>query len=181
MENNTLWVANAVYRFGLFAVSAGVKSVGARDTTGTTLRATKADVSALLAMFDIAALAVSVQNIGSRPDSGPALDLPPTTRLGLMLNVVDPQGTGRLMGTLDVVWTEGFDRRTILGGEAGLVFNGFGALLRVGYGAESPLTGSARWAVGGSVVLGPVNVDYAYRELANTVGDTHRIGIRVIP
>ncbi len=180
LEHNSMWLADAVYRFGLFAVSAGVKGVSGRDSTGTTVRSTEVDLSAILAMFDIAAVAVSVQNLGATPpDSGLALNLPTTTRLGFMFNLLDPQGTVRLMGTLDVIWTDGVGRQTVLGGEAGLVFGGFGAVARAGYGPQDRLSTQARWAFGGTAVLKVAQLDYAYQETADGLDGVHRIGVRV--
>ena len=108
------------------------------------------------------------------------LEIGPTTRLGSSLSLVDPQGTTRLLGTLEVVWTEGFGTRSIIAGEAGLVFNGIGVEVRLGYGGQGPLVGQSDWSLGGTLLLGPVDIDYAYQEESVFGNGAHRLGIRLI-
>jgi len=177
-EENKLLIGSVVYRFGLFAFAGAVKRVTVRDSSAVTSSATTGDASVIIAIFDIFALSLSVQNIG-QPELTPGMVLPATTRFGSSLNLVDPQGTTRLLGTIEVVWTEGFDSRTIIAGEAGLVFNGIGVEARLGYGGRGPLTGQSNWSVGGTVVLGPVDIDYAYQEESVFGGGAHRLGIRL--
>jgi hypothetical protein len=178
-EENTLLVGSVVYRFGLFAFSGAVKRVTVRDSSAVTSSATTGDASVIIAIFDIAAISVSVQNIG-QPQLAPGMVLPAITRLGSSLNLVDPQGTLRLLGTLEVVWTEGFGTRSIIGGEAGLVFDGFGVEARLGYGSDGPLEGQSNWSLGGTLVLGPVDIDYAFQDESVFGREAHRLGIRLI-
>jgi hypothetical protein len=175
---NTLLVGSVVYRFGLFAFSGAAKRVTVRDSSAVTSSATTGDISVIIAVFDIAALSFSVQNIG-QPELAPGMVLPAITRLGSSLNLVDPQGTFRLLGTLEVVWTDGFGTRTIIGGEAGLVFNKIGVEARLGYGSQGPLEGQSNWSLGGTLVLGPVDVDYAFQEESVFGSRAHRLGIRL--
>ena len=171
-------VGSAVYRFGIFAFSGSVKEVTVRDSAAVTASAVTGDASAIIAIFDIFALSLSVQNIG-QPELTPGMVLPATTRFGSSLNLVDPQGTTRLLGTIEVIWTEGFDSRTIIAGEAGLIFNGIGVEARLGYGGQGPLTGQSNWSIGGTVVLGPVDIDYAYQEESVFGSGAHRLGVRL--
>jgi len=61
------------------------------------------DVGMAIAVFDIMAIGVSVQNLGG--DMGNGALLPRRTRAGLTLNYTDPQGTFRLLTTLEGMWT----------------------------------------------------------------------------
>lgn len=177
-EENTLLVGGAVYRFGIFAFSGALKKVTVRDSAAITSSATTGDASVIIAVFDIFALSFGVQNIGQQ-ELTPGLVLPATTRLGSSLNLLDPQGTARLLGTIEFVWTEGFGSRTIIAGEAGLVFSGIGIEGRLGYGSQGPLPGQSVWSMGGTLVVGPVDVDYAYQERSVFGGGAHRLGIRL--
>lgn len=177
-ESSSMLAGSLVYRFGLFALSGGVRHFSVSDSAGVTSTATAGDASVIIAIFDIAAVSASFQNIG-QPVMDNGMVLPATTRLGASLNLVDPQGTGRLLGTLEVVWTEGSESRSIIGGEAGLVFDGFGAVLRAGYSGLGPLTGQSRWTLGGSLVLGPVDIDYSWQEQSVFGDDAHRLGLRL--
>lgn len=177
-EENTLLVGSVVYRFGLFGISGALKEITVRDSTGLTSSATAGDASVIIAVFDIAAVSVGVQNIG-QPQLAPNMTLPAITRLGSSLNLVDPEGTVRLLGTIEVVWTEGFESRTIIGGEAGFVFSGIGVEARLGYGGRGPLVGQSNWSLGGTLVLGPVDIDYAYQDESVFGSEAHRLGIRL--
>src|SRR5439155_227137 len=92
-----LGVSTLVFRTGLGALGATAKY--ARETVGgARVDAWAGDVGLAIAVFDLMALGVSVQNIGG--DFGPAaggLHLPRRTRAGFTLNYVDPQGTLRLL------------------------------------------------------------------------------------
>ena len=179
LQNNTLWVGGLVYRFGMFALGGTGKYVAARDSAGNVNRSLAADLSGTLAFFDIFALAVSIQNVTSGAQSGSLLALPTTSRLGIMMHFIDPRSSGRLMGTVEVVWTEGEARRTIIAGEAGLVFNGIGAVGRIGYGGQGSATGQTQFAFGGSLVIRMVNIDYAYQDRTVFGTPAHRLGLRL--
>ena len=98
--DNVTWVGSADFRFGLLSIGASGRYVSAEDTSGQVNRSFTTDAGFTAAVFDIMALAVSVQNIGNQQLSGLGVNLPTTTHLGYMLNLVDPQGTGRLLGTI---------------------------------------------------------------------------------
>jgi hypothetical protein len=179
--DNVTWVGSADFRFGLLAVGASGRYVSAEDTSGQVNRSFTTDAGFTAAVFDIMALAVSVQNIGNQQLSGLGMNLPTTTHLGYMLNLVDPQGTGRLLGTIEWVWTEGQDTRFLVGVEAGAVISGAGVVVRAGYGPAPLGPAEGRWTFGGGVLLGRLGLDYAY-QAQNYFGDAvHSFGLRLTP
>ena len=116
--DNVTWVGSADYRFGLIAIGASARYVSVTDTGGQVNRAFTTDAGFTMAFFDIMALAVSVQSIGNQQLSGLGVSLPTMTHLGYTLNFVDPQGTARLLTTIEWV----LDRRrgyAIPGGRRG--------------------------------------------------------------
>jgi hypothetical protein len=179
--DNVTWVGSADYRFGLLSIGASGRYVSAEDTSGQVNRSFTTDAGFTAAVFDIMALAVSVQNIGNQQLSGDGMSLPTTTHLGYMLNLVDPQGTGRLLGTIEWVWTEGQDTRFLVGMEAGAVISGAGVVVRAGYGPAPLGPAEGRWTFGGGVLLGRLGLDYAY-QAENVFGDAvHSFGLRLTP
>ncbi len=173
-----VWALSAVYRFGMFAVGATGKYVSVPDSAGREVASTVADFGGTLAFFDIMALSLSVQNtLPSVRDRG-GVELPVRTRLGFTFNFVDPQSTGRLMGTVEVVWSDSEARRTIVGAEAGLVFHGVGLVGRIGYGAQSLSAPGAKTSYGASLVLWQVELDYAFQADGGFGDDIHRLGLR---
>ncbi|HRZ09306.1 MAG TPA: hypothetical protein P5319_05375 [Gemmatimonadales bacterium] len=179
--DNVTWVGSADFRFGLLSIGASGRYVSAEDTSGQVNRSFTTDAGFTAAVFDIMALAVSVQNIGNQQLSGLGVNLPTTTHLGYMLNLVDPQGTGRLLGTIEWVWTEGRDTRFLVGVEAGAVIKGAGVVLRAGYGPAPLGPTEGRWTFGGGVLLGRLGLDYAY-QAENFFGDAvHSFGLRLTP
>jgi len=179
--HDLLWTAGAVYRYGLVAVGAALKYAAARDRAGALAASTAGDVGVTLAVFDIMALAASVQNLADRAASGPGVGLPTMGRLGFTLNFVDPQSNARLLGTIETVWVEGESRRTVLGAEGGVVVHGVGVVARVGHGGQFTALGQTEWTVGGSVVLGQLHLDYAYQQQRGSARDIHRVGVRWAP
>ncbi len=173
-----LWAASLVYRFGMFALGATGKYVSVPDSAGREVASTMADFGGTLAFFDIMALSLVVQNVLPSVRDGGGVELPVRTRLGFTFNFVDPQSTGRLMGTVEVVWSDREARRTILAGEAGLVFHGVGLVGRIGYGAQSSWARGAKTSYGASLVLWQVNLDYAFQADAAFGEDVHRLGLR---
>jgi hypothetical protein len=168
-----------VYRYGLIAagfsgryVRRSVDSVHVRGFTG--------DMGLAVAFFDIMALAFSVQNVAGNWRST-ALEIPRLTRLGFTMNYVDPQESFRLLSTLEVQWPEGRGMRLVLGAEAGVVVSGVGIVGRAGYGGQSAGLPNAKWSVGGTVTLGAVDLDYAYRARDLLDEAAHHIGLRVTP
>lgn len=163
-----------VYRLSLFAVGASAKYArqSVADWSGG---AWAADLGATVAVFDIAALGIAVQNIGG---AGDGVTLPAVTRLGGTLNYTDPQGTVRVLSTLEGVWREGRNAALVLGVEGGIVVAGVGVLGRVGFATPGAATDASPWSVGGGVALGGVQLDYAYRPFDALGGGTHRLGLR---
>jgi len=56
-----------------------------------------------------------------------------------------------------------------------------GLIGRTGYAGRSVVTEASPFSFGGSVALGRLQLDYAYRAFDPPVGDTHRFGLRWIP
>ena len=181
ITSNLMWVGTGVYRFGLIALGASGKYVSSEDSTGTISRAVTSDAGLAIALFDIAALGFSVQNIGGRRVSGDALVLPTRYRLGFMLNFTDPQTTARVLATIETIWTEDQERRTIVGLEAGAVVSGVGVVARVGHGGQPPASRQEKWTFGGGILLGRVGLDYAYQKREGLGGEVHRLGLRITP
>lgn len=173
-----LAATSLVFRRGLLALGASAKY--ARQTIGgAAADAWAGDIGVTLAVFDIMAFGVALRNIGG--DLGNDRHLPRGAAVGLTLNYTDPQGTFRLLTTAEAQWGEG--TYWILGAEGGLVIGGLagaGVVGRIGYAHRpSRVTGSPV-SVGAGVVLGRVQLDYAYRAFAE-LGATHRMGLRWTP
>ena len=175
-----LGVSSLVLRSGIVALGATAKY--ARETLGgARVDACAGDVGVAVAIFDLAALGVSVQNIGG--DFGPAAGgahLPRRTRAGFTLNYIDPQGTARLLTTVEGQWPVGGSAFVVLGLESGVVTRGMGVLGRVGYVGHSGVTSASPFTAGGSLELGRLHLDYAYRA-DDALGARHRMGLRWMP
>jgi len=167
-----------VYRRGFAAV--GVTGKYDRQQIGAEVSdAWAGDVGMAIAVFDIMAVGVSVQNLGG--DLGNGALLARRTRAGLTLNYTDPQGTFRLLTTLEGQWTR--DRRAVLvqGVEGGVVSGGVGLVGRVGYATRPAVTAASRLTFGGGIVLGRLAMDYAFQAYDALGGGTHRVGLRWTP
>jgi hypothetical protein len=176
-----LAIASLVFRRGLIAV--GVAGKYDRQKTGTTVNdAWGGDAGIAIALFDLMAFGVSVQNLGGV--RGPDPRLPRRTRAGFTLNYTDPQGTFRLLTTVEGQWVEDRSAQFIQGLEAGLVTSGVGLAARAGYASRPALPGGSRVSWGGGVVLGGggghLHFDYAFQGHP-ALGDTHRLGLRWAP
>lgn len=172
-----LGVSSVVFRTGVVALGASTKYV--RETLGgTRADAWAGDAGLAIAVFDLMALGVSVQNIGG--DLGAGARLPRRMRAGFTLNYVDPQGTMRLLTTLEGQWPSPGDAFLILGLEGGVVARGMGVLGRVGYVGHSAATSASPFTAGASVELGRLHLDYAYRA-DDALGARHRVGLRWMP
>ena len=177
-SSDVLAVTSIVFRHGLMA--AGVSGKYARQAIGPTAAdAWAGDVGMTVAVFDIMAFGVSVQNLGG--DLGNGGRLPRRTRAGFTLNYTDPQGLFRLLTTLEGQWPSGDAAVLVLGGEGGVVTGGVGFVGRIGFATRSANTTASRFSVGGGVELGRVHVDYAYRGFDALGGGTHQIGLRWTP
>src|SRR5437667_201200 len=182
-------LCNAVAISSLSAQAAGgigelPGSARAAGMGGARVDAWAGDAGLAIAVFDLMALGVSVQNIGG--DFGQAAGgahLPRRTRAGFTLNYVDPQGTLRLLTTLEGQWPAGGGSAfVVLGLESGVVTRGLGVLGRVGYVGHSGVTSAAPFTAGASVELGGgrLHLDYAYRA-DDALGARHRMGLRWMP
>lgn len=173
-----LAATSLVYRRGFVAF--GVTAKYDRQQIGAEVNdAWAGDVGMAIAVFDIMAVGVSVQNLGG--DLGDGALLPRRTRAGLTLNYTDPEGTLRLLTTLEGQWTR--DRRAVLiqGLEAGIVTGGVGLVARLGYATRPAVTDASRVTFGGGVVLGRLGMDYAFQAYEALGGGTHRVGLRWTP
>ena len=177
-----LGASSLVFRTGIVALGGTAKY--ARETIGgARVDAWAGDAGLAIAIFDLMALGVSVQNIGG--DFGPAaggVHLPRRTRAGFTLNYIDPQGTLRLLTTVEGQWPVGGSAFVILGLESGVVTRGMGVLGRVGYVGHSGVTTASPFTAGGSLELGGgrLHLDYAYRA-DDALGARHRMGLRWMP
>jgi len=176
-QADLLGISSLVFRTGLVALGTSIKY--ARETIGgTRLDAWAGDAGLAIAVFDLMAFGVSVQNIGG--DLGAGFHLPRRTRAGFTLNYVDPQGTYRLLTTLEGQWPVDGSAFVILGVESGMVTRGLGVLARVGYVGHSVATSASPFTAGASVELGRLHLDYAYRD-DDALGARHRLGLRWTP
>lgn len=176
-QADLLGVSSLVFRTGLVALGTSVKY--ARETIGgSRLDAWAGDAGLAIAVFDLMAFGVSVQNIGG--DLGAGLHLPRRTRAGFTLNYVDPQGTYRLLTTLEGQWPSEGTAFLILGAESGMVTHGLGLLARVGYVGHSAATPASPFTAGAGIELGRLHLDYAYRA-DDALGARHRVGLRWTP
>jgi hypothetical protein len=176
-QADLLGVSSLVFRTGLVALGTSVKY--ARETIGgSRLDAWAGDAGLAIAVFDLMALGVSVQNIGG--DLGAGLHLPRRTRAGFTLNYVDPQGTYRLLTTLEGQWPSAGSAFLILGVETGMVTHGLGLLARAGYVGHSAATPASPFTAGAGIELGRLHLDYAYHA-DDALGARHRVGLRWTP
>lgn len=170
-----------VYRRGLIA--AGVAAKYARQQIGSwSADAWGGDVGLAIAVFDIMAFGASVQNLGGSFGTPDSARLQRRTRVGFTTNYVDPEGTYRLLTTIEGVWPAGRDPvQLVLGVEGGMVTRGAGVLGRLGFVTRSPTSAASRWTFGGGVELRRLHLDYAYQSFALLGGGTHRLGLRWTP
>lgn len=177
-RDNVLSVGALTWRRGGLALGGGLKYLSVEDSAGTIDRTIVKDLGLTLALFDVAALALSWQNFGAQAVSGPTIPVPGSVHLGFALNLIDTYTSGRLLALVETTWTEGDPRRTVLGLEGGAVISGLGVVARVGHGGQPPGSGYTKTAFGGGIVLGAARVDYAYRGSAHGGRPTHLFGLR---
>jgi hypothetical protein len=172
---DVLALSALVFRFGMIALGGSLKYV--REGVSTPQAETWAgDAGAAIALFDIFALGASVQNLGGQLEGGS--HLPRRTRAGFTMNYVDPQGSFRLLTTVEGQWPEGQPSLLVAGAEAGIVVRGVGIIARIGVNGESSAYDVSPLAVGAGLALGRVQVDYAYRSFDTSSGAMHRFGVR---
>lgn len=171
-------VGSLVYRFGLIAVGGSIREVR-RRTGGVDERGRSGDVGAALAVFDIMAIGFSVQDVGGNWSKQSTLPMPRLTRFGFTMNYSDPQETYRLLTTVEEQWPQGGRSRWILGGEAGIVVYGVGLLARAAYQTRTAGTVEPSVALGGTLALTRLQVDYAYGARDLVGAPAHRLGLRL--
>jgi len=180
-------VGTVAYRFGMFSIGGSAKYVSDHlsvpDTTLYDASGFGFDAGAALAVFDIAAFGVVVQNLGAdlKTNTGTPAPLPRTVRAGFSLNVVDPQGTTRLMLVGDWVAPRGSRNYWIFGVEGGAVSGGVGLLGRAGIATGRAPSDQRSLVFGGSLVFHAVQLDYGYQGFSSLGGGTSRFGVRWVP
>jgi hypothetical protein len=178
VKDNWVWLGSAVYRFGIIAAGGTFKYVSLEDSAGNVRRAGTMDAGFGIHIFDILTVAFATRNVADTRLSGAPLKLPLSDHLAFALNFVDPQETARLLGTVEVVWTRGQERRTIVAAEAGAVYRGVGFVGRIGYGATPAGSGQKEVSLGGGVVLSRLRLDYAWQQRTRLGDHVHRFGFR---
>ena len=173
-----LAVGSLVYRFGLIAIGGSGKWVS-REIDGVSETGYSADIGMAIAFFDIMAIGFSVQNIGGNWSNTSSLRMSRMSRFGFTMNYVDPQGTFRLLSTIEWQWLAGRKQRFVFGGEGGIVVSGVGVVGRFGYGTRQEPTTRAGVTYGASLELGAMDIDFAYdpNDLFND--PSRRIGLRI--
>ena len=163
------------------ALGGSVNTVAVEDSGGTVYRTVTSDAGITLAFFEIAAIGLTVHNLGQFGIRGPDLSLPRNTHLGFSLNLIDSYSTGRLLATVETVWTESEAHRTIFGLEGGAVFRGVGLIGRIGTGPPPANSTMSRTAYGASLVLSGARLDYAYQAQSAVGRSIHLVGVRWTP
>jgi hypothetical protein len=181
---NGLAVGALAYRRGMISIGASVKylqeTIGdgsAQSPSGTS--GVTGDVGAAIALFDIMAIGFTMQNLTGRISSaGVPLPLPRTSRFGLALNIVDPQGTTRLLVTSDLINPPGGNSWWAFGVEGGIVSGGVGLLGRAGLAAGRGPSARKPWSLGGEIVVKGIRLEYAYQGYDVLATGSHRFGLR---
>ena len=178
------------WRLGMFSLGGSVKylkeHMSIPDTTLYDASGYGFDVGGAFAFFDIAAFGVVVQNLGPdlKTNTGKGAPLPRTVRAGFSLNVVDPQGTPRLMVVGDWVSPRGAKAYWIFGVEGGIVAggaSGVGLLGRAGIATGQAPSDRKALSLGGGLVFHNLRIDYAYQGFSTLGTATQRIGLRWLP
>lgn len=178
VKDNLVWSGSGVYRFGFIALGSSLKYVALEDSSGQVRRSAAMDAGAGIHVFDLMTLAFAVRNLADWRVNGGPLQLPVSKHLGFSFNFTDPQETARLLTTVEVVWTDRAERRTLLGLEAGAVLGKVGLVGRLGYGAAPEGAGQKEVSLGGGLVLSRFNIDYAWQRRTKLGSHIHRLGLR---
>lgn len=181
--DNLSAVAGAVIRYSGIAFGASGKYLSVEQRNGPVTRSLTTDLAVQVAFFDIAAVAISAQNLGQLSLSGDGLVLPASLHVGASLNLLDTYSNGRLLATVETVWSSGEHGRTMVGLEAGGVIRGIGIVARAGTGPQPGLAGGllSRTTFGGSLVLGRARADYAFQRRSALGEKVHLFGVRWTP
>jgi hypothetical protein len=184
---NAAAVGAAAWRLGMFSLGGSVKylkeHMSIPDTTLYDASGFGYTVGGALAIFDIAAFGVVVENLG--PDLKTTTDtpapLPRTVRAGFSFNLVDPQGTPRLMVVGDWVSPRGAKSYWIFGVEGGVVSGGVGLLGRAGIATGQAPSDRKSLSLGGGLVFHNLRLDYAYQGFGTLGTATQRFGLVWLP
>ena len=173
---DVLALSAIVFRFGMIAVGTSVKYVR-EGLAVPQVEAWATDAGVAIALFDIFALGASVENIGGDLSAG--AHLPRRTRFGFTMNFADPQGSGRLLTTVEGQWPEGRPSVIVAGAEGGMVTRGgIGLIARIGISGRTSSIDMSPLALGAGITLGRLRLDYAYRSTSTPSGAMHRLGVR---
>lgn len=181
-----LGVGALAYRRGMMSIGLSVKALREHISTGDPERYTAhgvtGDMGFAIAVFDIMALGVSVQNLAGkmRGSDGDPLAMPRTTRVGFTLNFIDPQGTARLMTTTDYVAPPGGDNYFVFGLEGGVVRSELGATGRLGFPLGRADSDRRGLVYGGTLQVRSLRLDWSYQPYDALGTASHRFGARWI-
>ncbi|MEO8029641.1 MAG: hypothetical protein ABI765_02265 [Gemmatimonadota bacterium] len=174
------WMGSIGYRRGMIALATNLNYTSVEDSSGHIDRALSAGVGMQIAVFDLMALGISVQDFGDHAISGVGLTLPTAFKIGYTLNFVDPQSNKRLLMTIEGNFTHGRPGRAAVGAEAGIVLSGIGIVIRGGYSKAPPGIAIGEGSAGASLILSPhAAVDYAYQPRTPLGGHLHQLGVRL--
>jgi hypothetical protein len=174
------WTGAVVYRRGMIALGGNLNYTSVADSARAIDRSLSGGFGLQVAVFDIMALGVSVQDFGDHAIGGVGLTLPTTTKVGYMLNFVDPQSKARLLMTIEGIFTAGQEARATVGAEAGVVISGIGIVARGGYGKAPADVQIGEGSAGLTLILSRiVSVDYAYQPRTPLGGQLHQFGVRL--
>jgi len=181
-------VAALAYRHGLISLGGSVKYVrqvadSGSGGPGSHATGIAGDVGATVAIFDIMALGVTLQNIGGpvTATDGGRLPLPRVVRVGSTLNFVEPQGTFRLMTHTELLAPARGDAYWVFGVESGVVVSGFGMLARASYAAGHEGSDRRPAAFGAEVRLRSLRAEYAFQAYRAPYRAAHSFGVRFYP
>lgn len=180
ITDNLQWVGALSARIRGVHLGLAANYVSVEDSSGTVFRTLTEDLGVTVAFFDIAAAALSFENVGRTRLTGERLSLPSATHLGFSLNLIDTYSHGRLLAMLETTWSGG-TRRTVVGLEGGAVFGGVGLVARIGHGGQAAGDDVSKTTYGGSVVLGRARLDYAYQPRSLIGRSVHLFGVHWTP
>ena len=180
ITDNLQWVGAISTRVQGVHLGVAANYVSVEDSSGAIFRTLTEDLGITVAFFDIAAAALSFENVGRHRLTGERLSLPSATHLGFSLNLIDTYSHGRLLAMLETTWSEG-ERRTVVGLEGGAVFGGVGLVARIGHGGQQAGEDVSKTSYGASVVLGRARLDYAYQPRSLIGRSVHLFGVHWTP
>lgn len=184
---NALAVGAVAYRRGMLSIGGSAKYL--REEIGAgggpapyAANAVTGDVGLAIAVFDIMALGFTLQNVAGnlKSNDSSSYDLPRTMRFGYSLSIIDPQGTARLMATVDWVHPPGGDSYGAFGFEGGVVSQGVGIVGRAGVTAGRAQGDRKGFSLGAGLLLHSLRLDYAWQGY-DVLGASHRFDVRWIP